>query len=215
MSPRPTRRSERGSIRRAWNMALLSVPGRSGHERISAEFACPAEGSPASTRLCSVSAVPGALPIGSIASGTEGTSVSLDLAEAGMTLKPGTTYHYRVIAARACERRYARMGRPDRRTRPHIHDTPAGNAPVIESVSLSHLTPTDATLEAKINTEGLATTYQFYMWSSLQQTRSGCEYPGRSLCRREAPRLVREPERQPRPQQRRRDVEERREYGCG
>jgi hypothetical protein len=34
---------------------------------------------------------------------------------------------------------------------------------VIESESLSHLTSTDATLEAQINTEGLETTYNFYL----------------------------------------------------
>ena len=42
----------------------------------------------------------------------------------------------------------------------------AGTAPVIESVSISHLTPTDATLEAQIDTEGCSTTYEFQMSSS-------------------------------------------------
>jgi hypothetical protein len=39
----------------------------------------------------------------------------------------------------------------------------ASSAPVIESQSVSNLAPTDATLEAKINTEGLETTYDFYL----------------------------------------------------
>jgi hypothetical protein len=39
----------------------------------------------------------------------------------------------------------------------------ASSAPVIESESVSNLGPTDATLEARINTEGLETTYEFYL----------------------------------------------------
>jgi hypothetical protein len=42
-----------------------------------------------------------ALPIGHIAHEAGTTTVVLDLAEAGITLKPGTTYHYRVLAASA------------------------------------------------------------------------------------------------------------------
>jgi hypothetical protein len=42
----------------------------------------------------------GALPIGYIAKGPGGQSVSLDLAAAGVTLDPGTTYHYRVLTAK-------------------------------------------------------------------------------------------------------------------
>ena len=49
-------------------------------------------------------------------------------------------------------------------------------APVIDSVSLSHLTSTDATLEATIDTEGLPATYEFHMWSSpCSKHGSGCE----------------------------------------
>ncbi len=47
---------------------------------------------------------------------------------------------------------------------------------MINSVSLSHLTPTDATLEALIDTEGLSTSYEFKMWSSpCSKHGSGCE----------------------------------------
>ena len=47
---------------------------------------------------------------------------------------------------------------------------------MIDSVSLSHLTPTDATLEAQIDTEGSSTTYEFQMWSSpCSKHGSGCE----------------------------------------
>jgi hypothetical protein len=93
-------------------------------------------------------------------------SVSVDLASIGATLDPATTYHYRIIASNGGQI----VEGPDQ-----TFTTPsAGTAPVIESVSLSHLTRTDATLEGKIDTEWLATTYQFYMWSSCAHER--CEY---------------------------------------
>jgi hypothetical protein len=47
----------------------------------------------------------------------------------------------------------------------------ASSPPSIESESVSHLTPTDATLEAQINTEGLETTYEFQMVGAY------CEWP--------------------------------------
>jgi alpha-tubulin suppressor-like RCC1 family protein len=60
------------------------------------EMACP---SGPGTALCLGSpATPGALPLGFIATGSADESVSLDLAAAGVTLEPETTYHYRVIA---------------------------------------------------------------------------------------------------------------------
>jgi len=65
------------------------------------EFACPVGRFPGGTSLClGLLSQVEALPISDTASGLEPESVSLDLAKAGMTLKPGTTYHYRVIAAR-------------------------------------------------------------------------------------------------------------------
>jgi hypothetical protein len=39
----------------------------------------------------------------------------------------------------------------------------ASSSPVIESESVSNLGPTDSTLEARINTQGLETTYSFYL----------------------------------------------------
>ncbi len=85
-----------------------------------------------------------------------------------MTLKPGTTYHYRVLAATATvtedtlEWEGPTAYGPDQTfTTPST--PPTGAAPVIDSVSVSHLTPTDATLEAQINTEGLPAMYDFLM----------------------------------------------------
>jgi hypothetical protein len=55
----------------------------------------------------------------------------------------------------------------------------ASSAPVIESQSVSNLAPTDATLEAKINTEGLETTYEFYLQepSICRQVNPPCMMP--------------------------------------
>ena len=55
----------------------------------------------------------------------------------------------------------------------------ASLAPVIESQSVSNLAPTDATLEAKINTEGLETTYEFYLQepSICRQVNPPCMMP--------------------------------------
>ncbi len=83
-----------------------------------------------------------------------------------MGLEPNTTYVYWLIARNADG---TAVGRRLAFTTP-----PAGKAPVIDSVSLSHLTPTDATLEAQIDTEGQPTTYEFNMWSSCAHER--CEY---------------------------------------
>lgn len=105
---------------------------------------------------------PGALPIGYIAKGPEGQSVSLDLASAGVTLQPSTTYHYRVLAAKRAQSedgvdwQAPFVEGPDR-----TFTTPA--PPAIESVSVSGLTEHDATLEAQINTQGLETSYQFLL----------------------------------------------------
>jgi hypothetical protein len=63
------------------------------------ELACPPE---LMSSLCiGVGRHPGALPIGSVIGGSADQPVTLDLAGAGVRLKPKTTYHFRVIAAKA------------------------------------------------------------------------------------------------------------------
>ncbi len=103
---------------------------------------------------------------GTISATAGAQSVSVDLNEASAWLEPSTTYHFRVVATSSA----GTTEGPDRT----FTTPPTGGAPVIESVSLSHLTPTDATLEAKINTEGQATIYLFHMWSSCAH--EACEY---------------------------------------
>jgi hypothetical protein len=116
---------------------------------------------------------PGALPVGFIAKAAEGQSVTQTLAAAGVTLAPGTTYHYRVLATKRVQSEDGVDWQGSPVTGPdHTFTTPP--PPVIDSVSLSHLTPTDATLEAQIDTEGLSTSYEFGMWSSCAHER--CEY---------------------------------------
>jgi hypothetical protein len=110
----------------------------------------------------------GALPIGFLPGNTMQPGATLhaglDLAGAGVTLQPGTTYHYRVLVARAVQTEDTIEWEP-----PTVFGadqtftTPAGEAPLIESESVSNITPTDATLEAQINTEGLETTYEFHL----------------------------------------------------
>jgi hypothetical protein len=118
------------------------------------------------------------LPLGKTSPGTTGQSVALDLAKGGVTLKPGTTYHYRVITARFQqeEEGWGWKGPIVYGADQTFTTPPTGAPPVIESVSVSHLTETDATLEATLNTEGLATTYEFELWSSpCSHHGAGCE----------------------------------------
>jgi hypothetical protein len=95
---------------------------------------------------------------GVLPSGSKPQLVSVDLASVGHALSPSTTYGYRVVASNEVgeafggEKVFSTLAPP-----------PTG-APAVDSVSVSHLTPTDATLEAKLDTEGQATMYEFLMW---------------------------------------------------
>jgi hypothetical protein len=52
---------------------------------------------------------------------------------------------------------------------------PSGG-PSIESVSVSHVTPTDATLEAQIDTEGQSALYEFQLWTSCELQGLACQW---------------------------------------
>lgn len=122
----------------------------------------------------------GALPIGFLPGNTlqPGATLgaSLDLASAGLTLHPGTTYHYRVLVAPRVQTEDTIEWEP-----PTVYGadqtftTPVGAVPLIESESVSHITATDATLEAQINTEGLMTSYEFHLVGTFCQW--PCESP--------------------------------------
>lgn len=108
---------------------------------------------------------PGALPIGFIEKEPESRYVRLDLAAAGITLKPGTTYHYRVLAAKRVQSEDTLNweGPPAVGPDQTFTTLTPGTPPAIEGETASNITSTDATLEAKINPEGLPTTYEFYL----------------------------------------------------
>ena len=124
-----------------------------------------------------------ALPIGFIERGMGGSYVRLELAKAGITLTPGTEYHYRVLAARAKQTEDtleweapAVVG-----TDQTFTTLTPGTPPGIEGETASKITSNDATLEAKIHPEGLATTYEFYLEApSCQNDKRGeaCEASG-------------------------------------
>jgi hypothetical protein len=134
------------------------------------ELACPEHGVPLSKPDgCggpdSGPTSPGALPIGYIEKEPESRYVRLDLAAAGMTLKPGTTYHYRVLAAKRVQSEDTLNweGPPAVGPDQTFTTLTPGTPPGIEGESATNITSTDATLEAKIKPEGLATTYEFYL----------------------------------------------------
>jgi hypothetical protein len=137
------------------------------------EIACPPRAKLRGTDGCGPGPeVEGALPIGQVPNATKGETVTLDLAGAGMTLKPGTTYHYRVLAAKALETEDTLQWEPPAVLAPdQTFTTPLASAPSIESESTSSVTPTAATLEAKINSEDLpqGAYYQFQVVKSTSE----------------------------------------------
>ncbi len=104
--------------------------------------------------------------VGTIAAGSSSpASISVDVAKAWHALSPGSSYIYHVDATNS---NWAFVGSAHGENK--VFKTAGASPPTIESESLSHLTSTDATLEAQINTEGLETTYTFY----LQGPYPGC-----------------------------------------
>jgi hypothetical protein len=79
-------------------------------------------------------------------------------------LTAGVTYHYRLVASNA-----------DRTVFGNEASFTVGSPPSIISESVSHVTPTDAALEAQIDTEGLPALYQFQL-SSICGGRGACLY---------------------------------------
>jgi len=67
------------------------------------EIVCPPEPSSGPAHPCIGAHSSDALPIGFVAAGSGPSSVSLDLAGAGVTLQPDTSYQYRVLVAKAIQ----------------------------------------------------------------------------------------------------------------
>jgi hypothetical protein len=108
------------------------------------------------------------LPIGTIPASSALHGVSIDLTEAGARLHSGTKYAYSIEATNSAGSTTGPGGT--------FRMLPEGAVPTIESESLSQLTPTDATLEAQINTEGLETNYEFELQTvGCSSHGAGCE----------------------------------------
>jgi hypothetical protein len=109
---------------------------------------------------------------GTIPAGSSGVSVSVDIAKAWHKLSTNTMDGYRVVASNVANAT-AYGGEK-------TFTTLAGPAPSINSQSDSHVTSSDATLEAQIDTEDLETSYQFRL-SSICGGRGAClvviDYP--------------------------------------
>jgi hypothetical protein len=94
------------------------------------------------------------LPSGEIAASTGAHPVSLDLNSAGVTLRPDTEYRYSIEATSSAG---------TNESPGHLFTTAPASAPSIQGESVSNITPTDATLQAQINPEGLETTYEVWV----------------------------------------------------
>jgi hypothetical protein len=86
--------NDEGSEHGAWyQFQLVGSPSE-----YKAEFVCPPE-KPEPTCIGPKESSPEALPISPLPRATGGQAVSQDVVSAGRTLSPGSTYHFRVIAA--------------------------------------------------------------------------------------------------------------------
>jgi hypothetical protein len=105
-----------------------------------------------------------ALPIGHIAQSDGATTVALDLAGAGVTLQPGTTYYFRVVAAPAVESEdTTEWEDPVVGGQEQTFTTSGSSSPLqVSDEAASEITSTNATLEASIDS-GTAAYYQFQL----------------------------------------------------
>jgi hypothetical protein len=103
---------------------------------------------------------------GTIPAGFSASQVNVDIAKASHQLKANSSYLYSFRATNMDGTTYASNKE---------FKTAAASPPSIESESVSHLTRTDATLEAQINTEGLESTYEFYLQEAPLCLDFGCE----------------------------------------
>jgi hypothetical protein len=107
--------------------------------------------------------------VGTIPAGFSSHTVSVDIAKAWHKLSPNSSYIYSVSATNSgWEYEGSAYGELK------MFSTAAASPPSIESVSVSNITPTDATLEAQINTAGLETSYEFNL--ATPPCLSGCEH---------------------------------------
>ena len=96
---------------------------------------------------------------GHILAGSSPQTVSVTVAD----LSPGYFYTYEVVATNSAGTTQSVIETFTTTTEPPPAEP---SPPAIESLSLSHLTSTDGTLEGQIDTEGLETAYRFELWAS-------------------------------------------------
>ena len=110
------------------------------------------------------------LPSATVSAQSGDQAVRLDLNSAGAKLQPDTWYEYAVTASNSAGEVTGHnpgegpgIGRNFAGGGGEQNFKTLGGPPLIESESVSNITPTDATLEARINTDGLETTFTFYL----------------------------------------------------
>ena len=133
---------------------------------------------------------PGALPIGYIAKGPQGQSVSLDMATAGVTLQPNTTYHYRVLVAKRVQSEDGvNWQRPFVEGPDQTFTTLPPSTPPSEVLTGSaEPTPTGYDLNGKLNPDGLPTTY-YYEYIGSNEVQCLNIEPGLERCWHETAHL--------------------------
>lgn len=116
---------------------------------------------------CPLPQEPGGIPILFLPGSSMGSAATLtarvDLGHVGMTLEPGTTYHYRLLIARRVPTEDTiQWEEPIIYGPDQTFTTPSGSPgpPTIVSESVSHVTPTNATPNVTINPGGLETSYE-------------------------------------------------------
>ncbi len=126
---------------------------------------------------------PGALPIGYIAKAPQGQSVSLDMATAGVTLQPSTTYHYRVLVAKRVQSEdgvdWQRpfVAGPDQT----FTTLPPSTPPSEVLTGSAEPTPSGYNLNGKLNPDGLPTTY-YYEYIGSNEVQCLDIEPGMERC---------------------------------
>lgn len=142
-----------------YQFQLAADPGE-----FSTELLCPAF-LPPGFDACNGTYSATALPIGHLPAGTTARSVGLELQAPRVILKPGTTYHYRVIAAAAVAAEDTiEWSPPTVLGGDQTFTTP--EPPTIQAESVSGVTANDATLQATINPHGAGATYRFELAKS-------------------------------------------------
>jgi hypothetical protein len=151
-----------------YQFQLLLDPGEAP-----TEMACPPSPPPGYS-VCVGPYSPDALPIDSV-SGTGPHLVTLDLSSAGVSLEPGRTYYYRLLAAPAKQTEDSVEWEPPASVG-QTEDFTTPNPPTILSESATNIGQHNATLEAQIDPHEAGAYYQF------QLVGDASEYASEILC---------------------------------